>query len=204
MVNSILTVTAVACAFLRNTASHATLRTADTLRGSFMRGLRTLLCATAMLAPMAMMPTGEAQVFVNIGVPPVCSYGYYEYAPYACAPVGYYGPGYFYNGVFLGIGPWAGWGYSHGWGSHRFRGGGGGRYNGGGGAAANRGNGGGASHATAARPSASRAAPRATAARPSASHAAPRATAARGGASHAAPHATAARGGGGGSRGGHQ
>ena len=50
----------------------------------------------------------------------VCAYGYYGYAPYACAPYGYYGPGYFYNGIFLGMGPWGGWGYSHGWGSHRF------------------------------------------------------------------------------------
>jgi hypothetical protein len=51
---------------------------------------------------------------------PVCSYGYYDYAPYACAPYGFYGPGYFYNGIFLGMGPWAGWGYGHGWGGHRF------------------------------------------------------------------------------------
>ncbi|MGC2619912.1 MAG: hypothetical protein WA414_12785, partial [Acidobacteriaceae bacterium] len=68
---------------------------------------------------------------VVIGVQPVCSYGYYDYAPYECAPVGFYGPGYFYNGIFLGMGPWAGWGYGHGWGSHRFTEGGGGRYNGG-------------------------------------------------------------------------
>ena len=34
--------------------------------------------------------------------------------------MGFYGPGYFYNGIFLGMGPWAGWGYGHGWGSHRF------------------------------------------------------------------------------------
>ena len=191
----------------RNAASHATLQTADTLRGSFMRGFKTLLCATALLAPLALMPTGNAQVVIDIGVPPSCAYGYYEYSPYACAPMGYYGPGYFYNGIFLGMGPWAGWGYGHGWGSHRFSSGGGGRYNGGGGAAANRGHyAGGASHATAARPSASHAAPRATAARGSNAHAAPHV--AKASASHSAPHATAARGGGGsrgsggGSRGG--
>ena len=57
----------------------------------------------------------------------VCSYGYYGYAPYSCAPMGYYGPGYFYNGIFLGMGPWGGWGYSHGWGGHRFSSEGGGR-----------------------------------------------------------------------------
>ena len=29
--------------------------------------------------------------------PPVCTYGYYGYAPYQCAPYGYYGPGYGYG-----------------------------------------------------------------------------------------------------------
>src|ERR1700723_633917 len=96
-----------------------------------MRGLKALLCTSALLAPLALVPTVNAQISINIGVPPVCSYGYYGYAPYACAPVGYYGPGYFYNGIFLGMGPWAGWGYNHGWGGHRFVAAGGGRYNGG-------------------------------------------------------------------------
>jgi len=49
--------------------------------------------------------------------------------------MGYYGPGYFYNGIFLGMGPWAGWGYGHGWGGHRFGGDGGGSYHGGAGRA---------------------------------------------------------------------
>ncbi len=43
---------------------------------------------------------------VNIGVPPVCPYGYFDYAPYDCAPYGYYGPDWFVGGVFLGAGPW--------------------------------------------------------------------------------------------------
>src|SRR5690348_17415028 len=38
--------------------------------------------------------------------PPVCTYGYYGYYPYACAPYGYYGPDYFIGGVFIGAGPW--------------------------------------------------------------------------------------------------
>ena len=110
-----------------------------------MRGLKFLLLAAALLAPVALVPRGNAQVTINIGTPPVCSYGYYGYAPYACAPYGYYGPGYFYNGIFLGIGPWENWGYRHGWGSHRFHGSGGGHYNarrgysGGGGSARTRG-----------------------------------------------------------------
>ena len=37
---------------------------------------------------------------------PDCSWGYYSYYPYACAPYGYYGPGWFYGGLFIGAGPW--------------------------------------------------------------------------------------------------
>ncbi|MGA3010016.1 MAG: hypothetical protein ABSD72_07115 [Terracidiphilus sp.] len=113
-----------------------------------MRGLKTLLGTTALLAGLAMAPAAQAQIVVGIGVQPVCSYGYYDYAPYACAPMGFYGPGYFYNGIFLGMGPWANWGYGHGWGGHRFGGAGGGSYRGGGGGgyrgAGYRGGGGGA------------------------------------------------------------
>lgn len=94
-----------------------------------MRGLKALVFSAALLVPLAMMPPANAQVSITIGgPPPVCQYGYYDYAPYGCAPYGFYGPGYFYNGIFLGVGPWAHWGYRHGWGSHRFRSAGGGRY----------------------------------------------------------------------------
>ena len=102
-----------------------------------MRGLKTLLTATTLLTAAAFAPKANAQVVIGIGIQPVCSYGYYDYAPYGCAPVGFYGPGYFHNGIFLGMGPWSGWGYSHGWGSYRFVSSGGGRYTGGGGYAAN-------------------------------------------------------------------
>jgi hypothetical protein len=47
-----------------------------------------------------------AQVSVNIGVAPVCPYGYFDYPPYECAPYGYYGPDWFVGGVFIGAGPW--------------------------------------------------------------------------------------------------
>ena len=49
---------------------------------------------------------------VGIGAPvyygpaPVCTYGYYDYSPYDCAPYGYYGPDWFVGGVFIGAGPW--------------------------------------------------------------------------------------------------
>lgn len=99
-----------------------------------MRGLKTLLLSAALLiVPLALAPKANAQIGVTIGgPPPICGYGYYDYAPYACAPRGFYGPGYFYNGIFLGVGPWHYWGYRHGWGGHRFYGGRGGRYHGGG------------------------------------------------------------------------
>ena len=86
-----------------------------------MNGLRILFASTALLAGLALAPAAQAQLVIDIGGPPPnCAYGYYGYSPYACAPYGYYGPGYFYNGIFLGMGPWGGWGYSHGWGGHRF------------------------------------------------------------------------------------
>jgi hypothetical protein len=96
-----------------------------------MHGLKTFLGISACIAVLALTPKSNAQVVVDLGVQPVCSYGYYGYAPYACAPMGYYGSGYFYNGIFLGMGPWGGWGYSHGWGDHRFSDEGGGNYHGG-------------------------------------------------------------------------
>ena len=53
-------------------------------------------------------PKANAQVSfgVQIGSEPACPYGYYDYAPYQCAPYGYYGPEWFSNGAFIGTGPW--------------------------------------------------------------------------------------------------
>jgi len=53
-------------------------------------------------------PKIEAQVSVgvNIGAAPDCPYGYYDYAPYACSPYGYYGPEWFSGGAFIGAGSW--------------------------------------------------------------------------------------------------
>jgi hypothetical protein len=47
-----------------------------------------------------------AQISVSIGAAPACPYGYYDYAPYNCAPYGYYGPDWFNGGLFIGAGPW--------------------------------------------------------------------------------------------------
>ena len=53
-------------------------------------------------------PKAQAQVSVgiNIGAAPACPYGYYDTAPYGCAPYGYYGAEWFTGGAFIGAGPW--------------------------------------------------------------------------------------------------
>ena len=53
-------------------------------------------------------PKTNAQVSfgIQVGAEPPCPYGYFDYAPYECAPYGYYGPEWFTNGVFIGTGPW--------------------------------------------------------------------------------------------------
>ena len=169
------------------------------------RGL-LLAATTTLLVPSALVRTANAQVVISL-TPPVCSYGYYEYSPYGCAPMGFYGPGYFYNGIFLGVGPWANWGYGHGWGDHRFSGGGGGRYVGNGGGrsyAANRGRG--PSAVSASRSTGYRGSAAArdshTAATRGASRGASHTAATHAGASHAAATHGSASHGGGGSHGG--
>src|SRR6266849_2868758 len=85
---------------------------------------------------------------VYYGPAPVCTYGYYDYYPYDCAPYGYYGPDWFVGGAFIGAGPWfhgygrgyygRGYGYGRGGGFH-----GGGSLHGGGGFHGGGGHGGG-------------------------------------------------------------
>ncbi|MGB6449744.1 MAG: hypothetical protein WBE92_03235 [Steroidobacteraceae bacterium] len=72
-----------------------------------MRGFTVLaLAAVAGIGFTATVPEAEAQISINIGVAPECPYGYYDVAPYSCAPSGYYGPEWFASGVFIGAGPW--------------------------------------------------------------------------------------------------
>jgi hypothetical protein len=93
-----------------------------------MKRFRLVLVAALMAVGLAVTaPTANAQVAVGIGFgpavvgapvlwgPPVCSWGYFPYYPYACAPAGFYGPSWFVGGVFIGAGPWWGWGRP-GWG----------------------------------------------------------------------------------------
>jgi hypothetical protein len=68
------------------------------------KGLALVAVAGLCLAVSA--PKTEAQVTVSVGAAPVCPYGYYDYAPYNCAPYGFYGPEWFSGGVFIGAGPW--------------------------------------------------------------------------------------------------
>ena len=72
-----------------------------------MNAIRHLAPATLagiLLAGLAC--NAQAQFNLNIGAEPNCPYGFYDYAPYACAPSGYYGPEWFLNGSFIGAGPW--------------------------------------------------------------------------------------------------
>jgi hypothetical protein len=93
--------------------------------GREMRYLKYLVLVGVCFGFTLLAPShANAQFSVGVGVgpvggyygaAPVCSYGYYGYAPYACAPYGYYGSDYFVGGVFIGAGPWfRGWGGGYG------------------------------------------------------------------------------------------
>src|SRR5664279_2615645 len=84
-----------------------------------MRSLRLVLLAMLLALPFAAIANAQEGYGVGPEVyntpevygPPVCEWGYYSYAPYGCAPYGYYGPEWFYGGLFIGAGPW----YHRGW-----------------------------------------------------------------------------------------
>ena len=65
-----------------------------------------LSAAVAGVSFAAIAPGAEAQINISIGEAPACPYGYYDAAPYSCAPYGYYGPEWFNGGVFIGAGQW--------------------------------------------------------------------------------------------------
>ena len=73
-----------------------------------MRGMLGI-AAVAVAATLFAAPAkshAQVSVGINIGPAPVCQYGYYGFAPYRCAPYGYYGPEWFGGGRFVGAGPW--------------------------------------------------------------------------------------------------
>jgi hypothetical protein len=74
-----------------------------------MNGLKlVMLSAVAGCCMLAVAPKAMAlgQISVQIGAAPECPYGYYDSAPYRCAPYGYYGQEWFSGGAFVGAGPW--------------------------------------------------------------------------------------------------
>ncbi|HEX3891005.1 MAG TPA: hypothetical protein VHW46_00395 [Terracidiphilus sp.] len=70
------------------------------------KAVKVLACSILATAMVCWAPAAPAQVAISIGAAPVCPYGYFDYAPYDCAPYGYYGPDWFTGGIFLGAGPW--------------------------------------------------------------------------------------------------
>src|SRR5580692_6160478 len=76
-------------------------------RGELMRVFTFLvLGAVAGIGFTVATQNAQAQAGVAIGVAPDCPYGYYDTAPYGCAPTGYYGPEWFNGDAFVGAGPW--------------------------------------------------------------------------------------------------
>ena len=71
-----------------------------------MFGIRTLAVSALGAALFSGASIAPAQISVSIGAAPTCPYGYFDYAPYNCAPYGYYGPDWFNGGIFIGAGPW--------------------------------------------------------------------------------------------------
>jgi len=62
--------------------------------------------SATLLAASPSKASAQVSFHVQIGPEPVCPYGYFDYAPYRCAPFGYYGPRWFDRGAFIGTGPW--------------------------------------------------------------------------------------------------
>jgi len=78
-----------------------------------MRYLKYLALLGVFVVLAATPSPAKVAIGIHIGhdygyyhVPPACPYGYYPDYPFGCAPYGYWGPQYFVNGVFIGVGPW--------------------------------------------------------------------------------------------------
>jgi len=53
-----------------------------------MRYLKFLALPTLIVALLSIPRSATPQVSINVGVEPACPYGYYDFAPYHCAPYG--------------------------------------------------------------------------------------------------------------------
>jgi len=71
-----------------------------------MSKFKSLAFSAITVALLSAGSVAPAQIGITIGAPPICPYGYFDYAPYPCAPYGYYGPDWFVGGLFIGAGPW--------------------------------------------------------------------------------------------------
>ncbi len=67
---------------------------------------KSLVFTLLAISSFSIVSKAPAQVSIQVGVAPVCPYGYFDYAPYDCSPYGYYGPDFFVGGLFIGAGPW--------------------------------------------------------------------------------------------------
>jgi hypothetical protein len=73
-----------------------------------MYALKRLALAASVVGILFATTAANADEMLGDGLDdePLCPYGYYDFAPYACAPYGYYGPEWFVGGFFIGTGPW--------------------------------------------------------------------------------------------------
>ena len=71
-----------------------------------MRKWKAVVLSLFTLGILSAARPASAKVDISIGVEPVCPYGYFDFAPFNCAPYGYYGPEWFNGGIFIGVGPW--------------------------------------------------------------------------------------------------
>jgi hypothetical protein len=56
-----------------------------------MRYWKMFALPTLVVVFLSIPRSAHAQVSINIGTAPDCPHGYYDFAPYDCAPYGYYG-----------------------------------------------------------------------------------------------------------------
>jgi hypothetical protein len=87
-------------------AKQLAMNVALTCGGELMRGFIVFTLAAGIGLTASMAKAANPQVSVEVGAAPDCPYGYYDVAPYNCAPAGYYGPEWFTGGIFIGAGPW--------------------------------------------------------------------------------------------------
>jgi hypothetical protein len=77
-----------------------------------MRTLKLAVLSAALVTTISLAPAlnqaaaAQVSIGINLGSEPSCPFGYYDYAPYNCAPDGYYGPEWFAGGRFVGAGKW--------------------------------------------------------------------------------------------------